>query len=699
MKQPHTIRLLVLFFLFNAVAVHAQFATFQRLLYQTGNVQLFSGETTLDGGYVLGGIVADGAVSRPIIIKIGCAGAVDWVKTLGPSSTIQNVFTRVAATPDSGAVMVCNVGQFNAYSIVVLRVDKDGNTLWRKIVNQNSGDNGGYGIANTDDGGFIVTGYTNRYGSETPGSAFRDVYLFKLDGAGNLLWTKTYGNNSAYDEGTSVIQTSDGGYAVCGRIIDQGTFYAYLLKTDPVGNPEFLRTYGDTLHASWAFAVRQLSDGGYALVGSTTVLQQNFQSQADNFVLRTNIAGDTLWARGFYGLPNSFENASSLVLDDQENLVIGVATASFPTIGFVPNKQMVAKFGGNGVLQTAKLYNTGGSHYPFLTKASDGGYLITGFTNNYLGLNFTGNAIKTNENLEAGCFTQDVTFQTIVTPLPIQVRTPTFTTASGGVLGNYAVELTLNLLDSVLCQSVAPALVADFSFLPGCLGTPIRFFNESSPGVTGFMWNFGDPDSADDNASNLSDPTHIFANAGTYTVQLTVSNGCRADSVALPVEVQDLPIVDLGPDTVTICRGESVVLDAGPGMDFLWNNGTSEQTLVVRDSGMYLVEVFNGLCFGTDSVLVLVNNCDLLAIPNAFTPDGDGNNDTWKPILGTDYSVRLMRIFSRWGEEVYTSTNATAAWDGSHNGRPAPSDVYAYYLELNYKGEVVTRKGDISLLR
>lgn len=699
MKQMYFARLLALFFLLNTGAsVHAQLSTFQRLLYKTGSVQLFSGETTLDGGYVVGGIAADGAVSRPIMIKLGCTGEVDWVKTLGTTTTIQNVFTRVAATPDSGAVMVCNVGQFNAYSIVVLRVDKNGNTLWRKIVNQSSGDNGGYGIANTDDGGFIVTGYTNRYGTETPGSSFRDIYLFKLDADGNLVWTKTYGNNSAYDEGTSVIQTSDGGYAVCGRMIDQGTFYAYLLKTDPTGNPVFMRTYGDTLHATWAFAVRQLADGGYALVGSTTVLQQNFQSWADNFVLRTNLSGDTLWARGFYGLPNSFENASSLVVDEQENLVVGVATSSYSTIGFVPNKQMVARFRSDGTLQTAKLYNTGGSHYPVVTKALGGGFFITGHTNNYLGLDFTGNIIRTDDNLEAGCFTQDVTLQTIVAPIPIRVRTPTFSSASGGIMLNYNVEQTLDLTDTVLCQTSAPALVADFSAMPGCFGSPIQFSNESSPGVTGFSWNFGDPDSGNNNTSTLPNPTHIFAEPGTYTVQLTVSNGCQVDSVALPVEVQDLPIIDIGPDT-TICRGESVLLDAGPGTDYLWNNGTSSQTLVARDSGLYIVEVFTGLCFGTDSILITVDNCDLLAIPNAFTPDGDGNNDTWKPVLGTEYSVRLMRVFSRWGEEVYTSMNANAAWDGRHNGLPAPSDVYAYYLELNYKGEVVTRKGDITLLR
>lgn len=700
MKQTNTIRIcLLLLLLGNLVPANAQLATFQRLLYNVGDVQLFSGEASPDGGFVLGGLVEDGSVSRPIMVKLGCTGEVAWIKTLGPSSTIQNVFTRVIITPDSGAVLLCNVGQFNAYSIVVLRVDKDGNTLWRKIINQNSGNNGGYGIANTADGGFIITGYTNRYGTETPGGSYQDAYLLKLDAAGNLVWTKTYGNKNAYDEGSSVIQTSDGGYAVCGRFIDQGTFYAYLLKTDPVGNPEFIRTYGDTLHASWAFAVRQLSDGGYALVGSTTVLQQNFQSWADNFILRTNMVGDTLWARGFYGLPNFFENASSLVLDDQENLIVGVATASFPSIGFVPNKQMVAKFSGNGTLQTAKLFNTGGSHYPVVAKALDGGYLVTGFTNNYLGLDFTGNVIKTDANLEAGCFTEDVTLQTIVTPIPIQVRTPTFTTAAGGQIGNYTIETTVALQDSVLCETAAPALVADFSVAPGCLGTPIRFTSESSAGVTGFSWNFGDPDSGSDNTSVLPDPTHIFDNAGLYDVQLTVSNGCQVDSVTLPVQVADLPIVALGPDT-SICRGETFLLDAGnPGAEFLWNTGASGQTLAARDSGLYVVEVFSGLCSATDSVHIQVLNCDLLAIPNAFTPDGDGNNDAWKPILGTDYSVRMVRIFSRWGEEVFTATDTNFAWNGQHNGLDAPSDVYAYFLELDYKGTLVTKKGDISLLR
>ena len=700
MKYVHIVRLLALVVcICQYTSANAQLATFQRLYHKTGDLQLFSGEATPDGGFVLGGIVEDGSVNRPIMVKLDCSGEVAWVKTLGTSSPVQNVFTRVAVTPDSGAVLLCNVGQFNAYSMVVLRVDKNGNTLWRKIINQSSGDNGGFGIANTTDGGFIITGYTNRYGSETPGSSYRDVYLLKLDGSGNLIWTKTYGNKSAYDEGSAVIQTSDGGYAVCGRFIDQGTFYAYLLKTDPLGNPEFMRSYGDTLHSTWAFAVRQLADGGYALAGSTTVLQENFQSYADNFVLRTNMNGDTLWTQGFYGLPNLFENASSLVVDAQENLVVGVATASYTTTGFVPNKHLVARFASNGALQTAKLLNSGGSHYPVVSKHPDGGYLVTGFTNNYLGLDFTGLVIKTDANLEAGCHTQDATLQTVTQPIPFQVRTPTFTTSSGGVITNYATEVTLMLLDSVLCEVAAPALVADFSPAPGCLGSPISFTNESSAGVTGYAWDFGDPASGNDNSSLLPNPTHVFADAGTYDVRLTVTNGCQTETVTLPVVVDEPPTVNLGPDTV-FCKGDTYLLDAGnPDATYEWNTGATGQTLSVSDSGLYVVTVFYGQCSAMDTVLVQESTCDLLNIPNAFTPDGDGNNDAWKPILGTDYSVRLVRVFSRWGEEVYTSADTNFGWDGTHNGENSPSDVYAFLLELNYKGTVVTRKGDIVLLR
>ncbi|MEQ1745028.1 MAG: T9SS type B sorting domain-containing protein [Saprospiraceae bacterium] len=693
----------LLFSLGELVPARAQLATFQRLFYKNGgDLQLFSGEASPDGGYVLGGIVEDGAVSRPIIVKLDCAGDIAWVKTLGPTTTVQNVFTRVGIVtmPDTGAVLLCNVGTFNAYSMVVLRVDKNGNTLWRRAINQGLGDTGGHGIAGTTDGGFVITGYTNRYGSETPGGSYRDVYLLKLDGAGNITWTKTYGNKSAYDEGTSVIQTSDGGYAVCGRFIDQGTFYAFLLKTDPVGTPEFMRTYGDTLHSTWAFGLQQMADGGYALTGSTTVLQQNFQSWGDNFVLRTNMVGDTLWARGFFGLPNLFENASSLVLDAQENLVVGVATASYPTIGFVPNKHLVARFAGNGALQTAKLFNTGGSHYPLVSKTPDGGYLVTGFTNNYLGLDFTGLAIKTDANLEAGCHTTDATFQTITQPLPIRVRTPAFTSASGGVASNYTIEQSTTLLDSVLCQAAAPALVCDFSVQPGCFGTPIQFTNESSAGVTGFSWDFDDPASGSANTSVLPNPTHVFSAEGSYDVRLEVTNGCQTASVTLPVAAAGPPTVSLGPDTV-FCSGETLLLDVGiAGATYEWNTGATSQTLTVSDSGLYIVKVFDGLCTGTDSVFVRENACDLLNIPNAFTPDGDGNNDAWKPIIGSDYTVRLVRIYSRWGEEVFTSTDTSFAWNGTHNGENAPSDVYVFYLELNSKDQtVVARKGDITLLR
>ena len=255
------------------------------------------------------------------------------------------------------------------------------------------------------------------------------------------------------------------------------------------------------------------------------------------------------------------------------------------------------------------------------------------------------------------------------------------------------------LLDSVLCEVAAPALVADFSPAPGCLGSPISFTNESSAGVTGYAWDFGDPASGNDNSSLLPNPTHVFADAGTYDVRLTVTNGCQTETVTLPVVVDEPPTVNLGPDTV-FCKGDTYLLDAGnPDATYEWNTGATGQTLSVSDSGLYVVTVFYGQCSAMDTVLVQESTCDLLNIPNAFTPDGDGNNDAWKPILGTDYSVRLVRVFSRWGEEVYTSADTNFGWDGTHNGENSPSDVYAFLLELNYKGTVVTRKGDIVLLR
>jgi gliding motility-associated-like protein len=101
--------------------------------------------------------------------------------------------------------------------------------------------------------------------------------------------------------------------------------------------------------------------------------------------------------------------------------------------------------------------------------------------------------------------------------------------------------------------------------------------------------------------------------------------------------------------------------------------------------------------------VVLNPPCDpaRIHIPNAFTPNGDKDNDVFTivPYEGTAVIERLT-IYNRWGQRIYTGSGPAAGWDGTSDGKPAPADVYVWILEVRCEGEEKgVRHGDVTLLR
>ena len=274
--------------------------------------------------------------------------------------------------------------------------------------------------------------------------------------------------------------------------------------------------------------------------------------------------------------------------------------------------------------------------------------------------------------------------------------------------GAYTVTLSISNAadgctdDTTVSVLVNPNIVADFSHQGTyCEGEPVSFTDLSSPYPNEWQWLFGDGATA-----NVRNPEHIFGNEGTYTVTLNVVDSlCGASSITKDVVINYFPLVDLEPDSSIICKGTSVSFDAGnPGDTYSWNLGGTSQTnmFTFTESAIVSVSVNHFGCVSTDSVAVFVD-C-FLEMPNAFTPNGDGLNNFFRP-WGRNITRYEMRVFDRWGKEVYSISNGTLSsadegWNGKVNGTDAEIGVYSYYVKGTLMDNTsVERAGNVTLIR
>lgn len=180
-----------------------------------------------------------------------------------------------------------------------------------------------------------------------------------------------------------------------------------------------------------------------------------------------------------------------------------------------------------------------------------------------------------------------------------------------------------------------------------------------------------------------------------------VENGCSNIAV-VNFLINEKPSFDLGQDT-TIFYTETKILSPAIDIQFLpgtylWQDGSTTSTYTVVDEGKYTLELtdFNG-CVGSDSILVYVDRYRIF-VPNAFTPDGNGLNDTFGPSITGDITGEdvEMFIYNRWGELIYEFTDLGQGWDGTYKGKMANTGVYVWVLIVNGKAR---QDGNVSLIR
>jgi len=340
---------------------------------------------TRDGGYALAGDTwSYGAGNFDFwLVKTDAAGNALWNRTYG--GTGEDEVRFVIQTNDGGYALAGYTKSYGAgdRDFWLVKTDGSGNLQWNKTYGGIGGETA-YSVIQTADGGYALAGDTNSYGA----GSF-DFWLVKTDSSGTKQWNKTYGG-AGWDQAFSVVQTGDGGYAIAGLTASFGAvLYDFLLvKTDASGTMQWNKIYGGAGYDD-AFSVVQMSDGGYALAGYT----DSFGAGGGDFwLVRTNSAGTMLWSKTYGGASEEF--AYSLVQTRDGGYALAGHTRSYGAedadfwlikVKAEMNLEHQRHLGGTGVnVGWSQTYGgTSDDSAYSLVQTWDGGYAIAGSTYSY----------------------------------------------------------------------------------------------------------------------------------------------------------------------------------------------------------------------------------------------------------------------------------------------------------------------------
>jgi gliding motility-associated-like protein len=209
-----------------------------------------------------------------------------------------------------------------------------------------------------------------------------------------------------------------------------------------------------------------------------------------------------------------------------------------------------------------------------------------------------------------------------------------------------------------------------------------------------------------DNTAGGADITGL--QAGAYQLLVTDQQNCSQQATVI-LDNLTLPPVYITNNDTTINIGQSVKLHAINAVDYAWTPVTglsctdcADPVATPRETTTYTVTTVTGMnCTKTDVVTVNVTFNNSLYIPTAFTPNGDGVNDQFV-VKARGVAIYNIRIFNRWGQQVFFSDNVSAHWDGKFNSLMQPAGSYVYIVTYSYFGQEdkeLMQKGAFTLIR
>ncbi len=238
-----------------------------------------------------------------------------------------------------------------------------------------------------------------------------------------------------------------------------------------------------------------------------------------------------------------------------------------------------------------------------------------------------------------------------------------------------------------------------------CADQPVAFSLLFSR-VDSVEWDFGDPASGSRNFSTSLRPEHQYPGPGTYTAKAIIYSRCLTDTATAQVVIDSDKAVQVPHQIVdtTLCAGSSLTLDASVynAKAYRWENGLKFPNRTIDQAGQYEITVMNDCSYDRRSFEVAFEKCECRVwLPTAFTPNNDGKNDAFKPVVQCFAQDYQFTIFNRYGGVVFQSTEVGKAWNGKVKNLPVPAGVYLWVLQYRDPAgkDLVQDHGTVALIR
>ncbi len=267
--------------------------------------------------------------------------------------------------------------------------------------------------------------------------------------------------------------------------------------------------------------------------------------------------------------------------------------------------------------------------------------------------------------------------------------------------GTYAVTVTNN---STQCFSTDDVTVSYFPKADPnlgsddilCVGEFITLDPSNEVSGYNYIWSTG----ATTSTIDVNQP-------GVYWVRLDAQNGtCVNLTDTIVLSPGTTPVIELGND-LRMCLGQQVIFNNDgspqPNVEYVWQDGDESYEYVATETGLYTLTATNKCGSVVDNVYIRFDDCFNVYVPNTFTPNGDGKNETFKAISDQEFYEFNMWIFDRWGHVVWKTNNPYQSWDGTVNGDKAPTGLYVWKMDFirafDESLDRVEKVGHINLIR